>query len=211
MAIAWYIKDQNQFLNRLFFDKFDNVIIMESWIAVQSKSFLAMLAILGCILFIFLFKPPYTRCDSQKEILSNNLEGLLFDNPKSKYQLKATGYSASLMLCRTSNSPGGCYRFFESIRKIIRELHLIPEECRQDISDLSEIQKSLWNGLELFVLLSSKGRWLEESDLLLFCETKEVAMQFYGKEKWQNFIKPWQDLPQDNPVQRVLSLPCRQM
>lgn len=169
---------------------------MDRFFANLPRDMLALLAISGGILFIVFSDPPYTVCDSQKELIKKSQEKFLYKDPKSKF-LKTTKYEQLRDHCRASNNPGGCYELFQQIKTMLVDLSTINQECQAAVGRISEINKALWDTLELILRLAwgekppeayhAKFGWLDTADISLFCKLKSRVSTVYGEDAWVRF------------------------
>jgi hypothetical protein len=169
------------------------------------KSTLAVLAIAGGLLLLILFDPPHTVCDVQLALFKDSEKYFL-------YTVKQKGFSRPpdiremLELCRTSNSPGGCYELFGKLKQMARDLQNVSQSCSDEAASIPEIRDNLRKATKLIIELawgekpplSYVGRqgWLNLGDVDLFCSLERQYIRFYNKEGWEEFReKAMADLP----------------
>lgn len=100
-------------------------------------------------------------------------------------------------ICKTGNSPGGCYELFKTLRKVTRELSNFPPECSEDLTAIGEVQRSIREGIALMAQIAwgesppdspeVRFRWFEPADLALFCQLRDTYVRIYGKEEYDQF------------------------
>lgn len=153
----------------------------------------AVCLILG-VTFIFLLNPPYSSCDSQYELLKESQKGFLYLDKKKKY-IKTTGYEDAVKECKQGNSAGACAALFKGIDFFMRDFHSMSLECQGDLSSKPEIQKFIWNSIELLAQLQwanysfededigNKYGWYAPLHLRSYCEMKAFIKDNY-KNAW---------------------------
>jgi hypothetical protein len=178
---------------------------MRQLLESMPKGLLAVLLILGGILFIVLSHPPHTVCDSQIEVVNKNQRKFLVRDSKSKFAVTSR-YNRLREQCFNTNTPGGCYELFHEMKTLVYDLRNLPVECASMLSDEDRYKKAIWDSTDLLVMLawgksppsspSAKFGWLEISDIALFCGLKERIIAMYGEEDWQSFYeRKLTDLP----------------
>jgi len=153
----------------------------------------------------FFIREPHTVCNSQLLILKESQQGRLFPRVTKNAQRSAL-YPRLVENCKTGNSPGSCYEFFTLLRKLNQALLGSPQECLVPFGEVPEIQKALKEGVQLMIQLAwgekppaaglAKFNWMETSDLVLYCRLKQLNLQIYGEENWQNLrLATYKKLP----------------
>lgn len=201
--------------------------MFDQWLKSLSKTTLAALAIGLGIGFILLSDPPHTVCDSQLEVFRKSQAGVLFP-PTDQKAIKTSQIERGVTDCKATNAPGGCYRLFLDLRKLLSDLGSVPEECRGSVSDITEVRKAIWNNLDLLIRIAwgakppqtylDKYNWLDPADLSLFCSLKRAAELYYGDSAWVDFRERYfSDLPGSADLPRtqawelmLLSVNCSQ-
>lgn len=165
--------------------------------------------ILG-IAFLYFSNPPYTKCQTQIEILSKNLEGEIFSK-QGKRLLFSPMLNRYMELCKLGNSPGGCFEMMAASRKFMREVRNFDQECYTDLSSVSEVKRAISAVMTLMVQVAwgespppgpeKRFRWFEAADLAVFCELRESYRNIYGEEEYENYQKQvYSTLPGEEPL-----------
>ncbi len=165
--------------------------------------------------FIIYMNPPYTPCDSQKEI---------FDKELNSY---VEPYNKNLGLCKQLTGPGGCVGYFQMVEKIEKSIKDLGAQCRPKLATDEKAQKFLSNALEVYTRVAwgtkapasylQRNGWLELSQNVQFCRIKKLYADVYGAEALSEIVnRLLGDLPQAAQVGRtevwnrsLLSDPCR--
>lgn len=154
---------------------------MERWLSQIPKFWLIVGSLTIGILFIVLSDPPKGICDAQLELFKKNQKDFLYLDPKNEF-IKTTGFQRDYERCQLSNTPGGCYELFEKIRKFLADVDSIPKECQGTIQSESAVRDTIVKSFDLFVKIAwgstpperynEKFKWLDNSDMALFCRLK---------------------------------------
>ena len=178
---------------------------MENFISSLPKPLLAFFAIVIGIALVLLMNPLHTVCDSQEEIVRDLQIGVLF--PK---EIKKSKIPPSLVrvkeACQVGNSPGSCSEYFSLLKKISKDVLSSSTECVAQLYGIKEISAALNDGIELMVRLAwgnkppemgpDKLGWLHEAEVATFCQLKNIYLQVYGDEAWNEFrLKIFNKLP----------------
>lgn len=157
------------------------------------KFFLVSLLIGGGIVFILINDPPHSFCDSQIEQFKKLQTGILYKDPKD-FRKEKSSLTRKQNLCRQENAPGSCYDYFLELKKVLKDLKLLSEECSSRIYSTSKLKKTLSSALTLMTALAwreevltgrvSKHNWITPSDLYLFCDLKRKYISHYGEENF---------------------------
>ncbi len=145
---------------------------------------------------ILLVNPPYTKCQSQIEILRKNMEGDIFSR-QGKRLMFSPRLNRYVEICKSGNGPGGCFELFQLLRKVNRELRNFPAECSEELTEVGEVLRAIREPMVLMVQLAwgeqppagpeARNRWFEPADLALFCEMRDNYMRIYGNEEYEKF------------------------
>lgn len=189
------------------------------------KFLLVCLLIGGGILFIILNDPPHTFCDTQIEQFKKIQKGILYKNPKDFHQEKSI-LKRKQNTCQKENAPGACYDYFAYLKRLLKDFHVLSQECISQIYSTVEVKEALSSALTLMTAIAwreevltgrvSKYNWLTRADLFLFCEIKEKYIMYYGKENYhflENEILTLLPVTKKIPPQllmkrTILSEPC---
>ncbi len=186
---------------------------MNQLLNVLPKSVLAFLAIVGGILLIVLVQPPHSVCDAQVEVLNTSQQKFLYPDPKSKL-VKTTRYQRLREHCFNTSNPGGCFELFQELKALLNDLGSLSSECGGAIAGVSEYKNALWDSADLLLSLAwgseppasvaSKWRWLEVSDISLFCRLSEKLVAIYGSSQWDAFReKKMREMPGAKDLTRI--------
>lgn len=166
---------------------------LEQQLAQMPKMLLAFLAIAGTVIFLFVFNPPHTICDTQTEGTKENLVGPIFPATVKKNVMQPT-IKAAQENCKTGRSAGACYEYFSILRMVAKQIDNGSPECRAQILSISEIQKTLKDGVEIMALSAWGSQppaspqlrfgWMQESELAIFCYIKGTYEKSLGEEAW---------------------------
>lgn len=173
------------------------------WVIVLGVLILASLTII-------LLDPPHSPCQSQIKIVKDKLKGRLFPGKAKKAELPPA-YVAQMENCKFTNSPGGCYELFKTMRMVNRELLNLEFTCNDYMGEVTEIRQSLRAVMKLMTEIAwgeeppqpvdPSRAWLEAADLSLFCHMKDLFVRYYGKEELDLFIdRVFAELPGEAPV-----------
>lgn len=165
--------------------------------------------VVASFLIIFL-NPPHTPCDAQVAIVKERLKGRLFPGKGVKNPLPPA-YVQQLETCKFTNSPGGCYELFFTMRLVARELLNLDFSCNYTMGSIAEVRGSINSVLQLLVEIAwgeqppeagSVGRaWLEPTDLSLFCHLKDLYVRYNGPESFESLTnRVLKGLPGEAPV-----------
>lgn len=162
------------------------------------------------IVFIVFSNPPYTKCQSQIEILRANLKSDIFAQ-QGKSMTFSPRLTKHIAICKDGNSPGACFELFQTLRSLTRELVHFPAECAEEMGDVVEVQRALKEGMALMTQLAwgespppahqPRFRWLEPADLALFCSLRDNFVRLYGHEEFESFrTGVVKNLPGEEPM-----------
>lgn len=173
------------------------------------KPILVLGAFLIGIGFLYVSNPPYTKCQTQIEILNKNLEGEVFAK-QGKRLLFSPKLTRKIELCKNGNSPGACFEMFGSARKFMREVRNFDQECYEDLGSVGEIKNAMVQTMTLMAQVAwgeqppdgpdKRFNWFEPTDLVLFCDLRDSYRRIYGEESFielQNFA--YSKLPGEPP------------
>lgn len=162
------------------------------------------------IAFLYFSNPPYTKCQTQIEILQKNLQGQVFAQ-QGKRLLFSPKVLKSIETCKLGNSPGGCFEMFSHVRRFMREIRNFDQECYADLAGINEIKGSINQTMTLMVQIAwgespppgpdKRFNWFEPADIALFCDLRDSYMRIYGEEDFEAYrTKVYQTLPGEEPV-----------
>ncbi len=190
---------------------------LEQQIAQLPKMLLALIAIIATVVFLFVFNPPHTICDTQTDTLKENLVGPLFPTvvKKNTTQPQINVAQAS---CKTGHSAGSCFQYFSILKMIAKQIDNASPECRTQLIDVKEVQVALKDGVEIMALAAwgnkppespaARFGWMQESELAVFCYIKDVYEKSLGEEAWSQLrLQVNKKFPAEAPATAALDAP----
>lgn len=158
------------------------------------KILIASLFLVAGVVFILLNDPPHTFCDTQVEHFKKVQKGILYKDSKDFHKEKSL-LERKRQFCQKEQAPGTCYEYFEYLKRLLKDLKLLSEECAPKILQSGEVKGAFSKALSLITALAwreeiltgkvSKYNWLGRPDLFLFCELKNKYIMTYGREDYQ--------------------------
>jgi hypothetical protein len=152
-----------------------------------------LVIIIGILVVVF-SQEPHTACDSQKDVFIESQRGYLFSKVE-KGRSRAPQYRRFLSLCSEGGGPGACFEFFALVKKTLRDLEATPLNCTEQFQQIPELKRALADGIEVMVSLAwgahppeagtARYRWLETSDLALFCQLRRNYIRIFGNEQFE--------------------------
>jgi len=190
------------------------------------KTFVAIVAMVIALLLIRQYDPPRTICDAQLELFRDSQKKFLYPEPGSGVIKKSALVKSLFEHCKQNNGPGGCFEFFELLKKMSVDLQNVPEQCSEAIGDEEPVKAWLKPTLKLMVQMAwgskapasyiQKNGWYDASELTLFCGLRRHVIRIYGQEdfaKWQEGLMA--SMPDADKLDRsqvwqrnLLSTPC---
>lgn len=171
---------------------------MEQFFKSLPKPVLAVIVILGAIVFLYVSDPPHTVCDTQAVVLKENLAGKLFPRVEKKVKLPPALERAKES-CQLGNSSGSCYEYFSILRQIAVEITTASSTCTEELYRIKEAKSAIDDGLELMIRLAWGSAppendfvrlgWLTESDVGVYCRLRNVYIRANGEASWVSFRK----------------------
>ena len=166
---------------------------LEQQLAQMPKMLVALIALTATVVFLFVFNPPHTICDTQVETVKENLVGPVFPAIVKKNTLQPQIKNAQ-QSCKTGHSAGACFDYFSILKMIAKQIDNSSPECRAQVIGVSEIQAALKDGVEIMALAAwgpqppaspaARFGWMQESELAVFCYIKDVFEKALGEEAW---------------------------
>ena len=166
---------------------------LEQQIAQMPKMLLALIALTATVIFLFVFNPPHTICDTQVDTLKENLVGPVFPMTEKKNTIQPRIKNAQ-ETCKIGHSAGACFDYFSILKMIAKQIDNSSPECRAQLLSISEVQKALKDGVEIMALAAwgpqppvspaARFGWMQESELAIFCYIKDVYEKAAGEEAW---------------------------
>lgn len=197
-----------------------------NFIGTVPKGILAVVILVLGFVFIVYNDPPKTVCDSQLELFKQNQKEFLYSRPGLNKTTQGPLFPEMYELCKTDNSPGGCFEFFVRLKKFNQDLDNIPRQCSETIQTEPVVRSVMLSSMRLMAEISWGDRgpasinrrngWLDTSDLSLYCGLRKQADRVYGKEsigEWQdrtlNGLPGVESLEPDQALQKSLfATPC---
>ena len=172
-----------------------------SFLNQLSKSQIVFLTLTLGLIFIFLFNPPYTSCEAQKDLLRQNQEKFLNWIQEDQMPLtpKKAEWKILLDSCQSTKPMGGCYELFRRSRTFFMDLNQLPQSCIGSIVRKEQkIQNFFWTLSKLMIHLawnsqdqdefSNKTGWFDEEEVYLFCQLRKSLKHFFP-QNWNVFKK----------------------
>lgn len=195
---------------------------MDQFINSIPRPILVILVLLLGIGSFFYLNPPHTVCDTEFETFIRSQRGVIFPSQVKKRKIPPL-LTKARNLCREGNSSGACYEYFKALRGMSRGILDSSSECRLQIYENPEIQKTLKNGMQLIVNLAwgesppettglEKLGWFGEFDVATYCSVKNSIFLSIGEEAWIEFRNslmgqlPGEKSTQPNNVESVKSI-----
>ena len=166
---------------------------LEQQISQMPKMLLALIAMTGTVIFLFVFNPPHTICDTQVDSMKENLAGPVFPTVVKKNTIQPFIKRAQ-ETCKTGHSAGACYEYFSILKMIAKQVDNGSPECRTQLIGVNEVQAALKDGVEIMALAAWGAQppaspamrfgWMQESELAVFCYIKDTYEKALGEEAW---------------------------
>ena len=178
------------------------------------KPIIAALFIGGAIALILIESPPHTFCDTQVNHFKETQKGFIYDDKKDFHENKSA-LRRKKKICEQENSFGSCYDYFSYLKKILKDLRLLSNECKTQIFADSKVKKTFEEALTLITALAwrkellsgqiSKFNWLTRTNLALFCQIKEKYILEYSQNNYQKLESQILDLlPSDTKNKKLI-------
>lgn len=172
---------------------------MIEWFKSLPKTMFVTIVLTAGVLFIVISDPPRTVCDSQLDKFKEATSELLALDSVKRPTQKVNRFRKLLDTCKSTNSAGGCYELFLSVKRMLKVTQTISPECYGKLSSHEAFSSSLWQTLDLMVQLawgakppqtsSLKGGWFDPADLNLYCEMKRAGENIYSASRWSSFVE----------------------
>ena len=193
---------------------------MIEWLKSLPKVMFVTLVLGAGVLFIVISDPPRNLCDSQIDVLNADTNRFLGSDPQKPSQA-TSNYVRLRDICKSTNTPGGCYEFFSELKKMVKEMRAVSPECQKKITSSGAVIGAVWESLDLLARIAwgneppltaaVRAGWLDAADLNLFCELKTQVLRIHSEERWNSFVEgyfkslPGADkLPRSDVWQRML-------
>jgi len=170
--------------------------MLENWLMSLPKWFLVFGALTLGILVMFVVQPPATVCDAQVEQFKETQVPHLFLLKKKKYDTTIK-WESHIEMCKQGNSPGACLELFNGMRKLLRDLNAVSNQCLQDVGGLVPVKKSIWETMTLMLKIAwgekppasqyEKMAWFDLSHMEIFCKLQKKSVEIYSKEQWDSY------------------------
>ena len=170
---------------------------MNHFFATLPKTVIAIAAIVAGFGLILVYDPPRTVCDSQMELFHESQKAFLYSAAGGTGFGKKPMVNELYEICKTSNSPGGCFELFDKLKKLSVDLRTIPTQCAQAAAGDTAVKEWVWKNLKLMTQISwgdrspasngGKHSWYDASDISLYCDLKENAVRLFGNESFSEW------------------------
>jgi len=169
------------------------LFFMENFIKSLPKPILALLAILGGIIFFMITNPPHTVCDTQAQTFREIQAGNIFPTEVKKNKIPPT-ITRAKEACQLGNSAGSCYEYFMVLKKVADDIGKASSECTAELFNINEAKAALNDGIELMVRLAwgtkppepglERFGWMQEAEIAVFCRLRSIYLRANGEEAW---------------------------
>ncbi|MCA9780719.1 MAG: hypothetical protein KC800_28550, partial [Candidatus Eremiobacteraeota bacterium] len=117
---------------------------MIEWFNALPKTVFVTIVLTAGVLFIVISDPPKTVCDSQLSKFKDATKDLLTLDPIKRPLQKSTRFRTLLDSCKATNSAGGCYELFLSMKRLLKDTRNVSPECLGKLGAYEEFKSSLW-------------------------------------------------------------------
>lgn len=166
---------------------------MENFLNSLPKPILVVGIFILFVLSFYIFNPPHTICDTQKESVQELFKGILYPT-KFKKSVIPPQIIRAKETCLQGVSSGACYEYFSVLKNLAKEVLKAPLECSGQVYEIKEISHSLTEGIEKMSLVAwgeqppepgvARFGWFKESELLLFCILKDAYVRAHSEAAW---------------------------
>lgn len=170
--------------------------MIERWLEAIPRPILIVGGLLLGLFYIIVFvQPPRSVCDTQFDLIKQNLTPAVYLDPTKPYTRKGNIFVA-LKECRSTNTPGGCLDLFDAIRKVLKETAVETNECAPTLAKDETLQKALVASRDLIVELAwgthppeplNKYSWLDLEHVDVFCRMIRLMRNVYGEDEWAEY------------------------
>ncbi len=170
---------------------------MEDFIKSIPPPLLAILVLIGAVVFFMLANPPHTICDTELEVLQESQKGNIFPrvvSVKNVNQNIPAQISRAKEACQLGNSAGSCYEYFQALKGLAVDIGKASTECTPLMFEIPEVKRALTDGVELMVRLAwgnqppepgyARFNWLQETEIAIFCRIKNIYIRGVSDEAW---------------------------
>ena len=165
--------------------------MLDRLLATLPNWVIAVVAITIGFIFMRINDPPRTVCDLQMENFRDSQKKFLYAGDlKGQLPEVKQGYDA----CKGDNSPGGCFQYFEQLKKLTVDLGNIPEQCSEKAAEEPQIQAWVLKSMSLMVQMAwgerapasylQRNGWFDGSEIALFCDLKKSAVRIFGSDAY---------------------------
>lgn len=151
--------------------------------------FLAIVAILGAIGFMFYNQPPHQVCDTQQGA---------FIRQQKKF-LASSAYDKFYERCLKGNNRGACEPYFSGFKKVLDDFKVVDSNCHSAVARLPRLKSALTSFLVQIVRLAwgdqgpetvhKRAQWLGPSHLRIFCRVKSQFQRSYGMATYNGIVE----------------------
>ncbi len=200
---------------------------MEQLFQQIPKLWLGMGAVAVALVLVVFLKPQHSPCDSQVEVFMKSQQVEVSGRQTSDEKFKSR-FLGTADACKAENTAGACEPFMQKLRKLMRDMDVVPTECMQTLGETSDIKMATTEALRLMVQLAWGGQvpvssgdrvgWFEPYDLVLFCKLRTRVVEMQGQSKLRSLLEELRlkltgadTLTNDEVWQKsLLSLDCNQ-
>lgn len=162
---------------------------MDNFFRGVPKPIIAIVVILGVIIFLHFAQPPKTICDSQISLFQESFNGILFP-VRVKKITQTPMIKRTKEVCIQGNSSGSCYEYFMLLKKIAMQLKNTSSECVVPFYEIPEVASAINEGIVLMALKAwgekppesylARGGWMQETEMAVFCHLKDAFIRGHG-------------------------------
>lgn len=174
---------------------------MVEWLKSLPKTAFVTLVLSAGVLFIVFSDPPRSVCDTQISKLDEAIKDFLSLDQIKKPNRKQTRFTKLVETCKVTNSAGGCYELFLSLKEMLKDVGAVSPECIAKLTSHTAITETVWTSLDLMTRLAwgekppematLRTGWFDPADLNLFCELKRTITNIYSDTKWNSFVEAY--------------------
>lgn len=187
---------------------------MVEWFKALPKTVFVTLVLATGVFIIVILDPPLSVCDTQVKAFDEKTQDFLKVDLIKKPNRKQSRYAKLIDTCKVTNTAGGCYELFLSMKQLLKETALVSPECTTQLSSHTELNEALWQSVDLMARLAwgekppamftLKAGWFDPADLNLFCEMRRTAISISGEKNWNTYVETYfEKLPGAKTLERT--------
>lgn len=171
------------------------------WFKGLPKTIFVTLILAAGVLFIVVSDPPRSVCDTQLSRFDEAVKDFLALDQIKKPNRKQTRFARLVETCKSTNTAGGCFELFLSLKHMLKDVGAISHECLVKLNQHTAFTEAIWSSLDLMTRLAwgdkppematLKIGWFDPSDLNLFCDLRRTSVNIYSEVKWNSFVEAY--------------------